>query len=317
MPEAAVRAPQRDRRAALALGLPVLALIVMLGTIFSIRPAAMSYFGIHLLLNLSVPLLLAALAQMLVIGLGDIDLSIGSFVGFVTCVSAVFLASSPLLAVAILLGAIAAHAGVALLIHLRRLPSIMVTLGTSFVWLGLALLILPTPGGLAPAWLTGLADAKPPLFPLPVWIALLAGTLGHWVVMRSSYGVVLRGAGANPQAVGRFGWSLARVRVLAYVAAGCLATLAGIALAAITTSGDPHVAPAYTLLSIGSVILGGGVFTGGLISPLGTVIGAMTLSLAASLLSFLQIPPAWQAGAQGAILLLVLAGRAFIPGSRP
>ena len=66
----------------------------------------------------------------------------------------------------------------------------------------------------------------------------------------------------------------------------------------------------YTLLSIAGVILGGGDFVGGRVSPVGAVIGAMTLTLPAPFLTFLQIPPDWQIGAQGAILIVVLALRA-------
>ena len=47
-------------------GLPTLALLVMLAIIFWIRPAAMSYFGFTLLFKLAIPLVFAALAQMLV-----------------------------------------------------------------------------------------------------------------------------------------------------------------------------------------------------------------------------------------------------------
>jgi len=57
------------------------------------------------------------------------------------------------------------------------------------------------------------------------------------------------------------------------------------------------------------VILGGGEFTGGKVSPVGAVIGALTLTLAASFLSFLRLSPDWQIGAQGAILILVLTAR--------
>ena len=73
-------------------GLPYLALAVMLVVIVSVQPNILSYFGFNLLFKLSIPLILAAYAQMLVIGLGDIDLSIGSFVGLVTCVVAIFFA---------------------------------------------------------------------------------------------------------------------------------------------------------------------------------------------------------------------------------
>ena len=56
----------------------------------------------------------------------------------------------------------------------------------------------------------------------------------------------------------------------------------------------------------------GGEFVGGRVSPIGAVIGAMTLALAGSFLSFLRLNPDWQIGAQGAILIIVLALRVLI-----
>ena len=297
---------------ALQVGLPAIALLAMITIIFSIRPAAMSYFGFNLLFKLSVPLVLAALAQMMVIMLGDIDLSNGAFVGLITCVTALYLQDWPALTALAYLAAVAAYAGFGLLIHLRQLPSIIVTLGMSFIWLGIAVILLPAPGGVAPAWLTDFMSWQPPVMPLPIWLALIAAVIGHLVVTRSSYGAVLRGAGGNPRAVERAGWSITGIRVAVYAAAGLLACLAGLTLTGLTTSGDANVAPAYTLLGVGAVILGGGAFTGGIVSPVGTVIGALTLSLAGSLLSFLQVPPTWQIGAQGVILFLVLAGRVLL-----
>ncbi len=82
------------------------------------------------------------------------------------------------------------------------------------------------------------------------------------------------------------------------------------ALIGITTSADANIGNGYTLLSIAGVILGGGEFVGGRVSPIGAVIGALTLALAASpLLTFMHIPPDWQVGANGAILIIVLAAR--------
>jgi ribose transport system permease protein len=293
-------------------GLPIAALIAMLAVIFWIRPAAFSYFGFTLLFKLATPLVFASLSQMLIIMLGDIDLSNGSFVGLINCVTVLYLQSSPAVAILIYLVAIAAYAGLGLLIYLRQLPSIVVTLGMSFIWLGTAVTLLPSPGGSAPEWLSAFMSWRPPLIPLPAWIAILAAAVCHFVITRSSYGAVLRGAGENPRAVQRAGWSLVYIRLAVYAAAGLLAGLAGLTLTGLTTSGDPNIAPAYTLQSVGAVILGGGSFTGGVVSPIGTVAGALTLSLAGSLLSFLQVPPTWQIGSQGGILFLVLAGRVLI-----
>jgi ribose transport system permease protein len=84
-------------------------------------------------------------------------------------------------------------------------------------------------------------------------------------------------------------------------------------LIGITTAADANIGNGYTLLSIAGVILGGGEFVGGRVSPVGAVIGALTLALAASpLLTFMHISPDWQVGANGAILIVVLAARALL-----
>jgi ribose transport system permease protein len=84
-------------------------------------------------------------------------------------------------------------------------------------------------------------------------------------------------------------------------------------LIGITTSADANIGNGYTLLAIAGVILGGGEFMGGRVSPVGAVIGALTLALAASpLLTFMRIPPDWQVAANGAILIVVLAARVLI-----
>ena len=76
-------------------------------------------------------------------------------------------------------------------------------------------------------------------------------------------------------------------------AAGLFAVLAGMMLVGLTTAADANIALRYTLLSIAGVILGGGDFVGGRVSPIGAVIGALTLTLAGSFLSFLRISPDW------------------------
>jgi ribose transport system permease protein len=272
----------------------------------------MSYVGLNLLLNLAVPITLATIAQMLIMMVNDLDLSMGTFVSFVACVTATYLQTDPWLGVLILAVCIAAYAGMGVVIHLRNLPSIVVTLGMSFVWGGLAVLMLPTPGGTAPDWIRWLMTSKPPIVPMAIVASVLIAAITHWLVIRSAFGVVLRGVGGNERSVQRAGWSVIRAKALAYALAGLFAVLAGIALVGLTTSADANIALRYTLLSIAGVILGGGEFVGGRVSPIGAVIGALTLTLAASFLSFLRISPDWQIGAQGAILIVVLALRLLL-----
>ena len=292
--------------------IPAASLAVLLAAVFYIQPRAMSYTGLNLLFNLAVPIALATIAQMLIMSVNDLDLSMGTFVSFTACVTATFLENSPATGVLILAGAIATYAGLGVVIHLRQLPSIVVTLGMSFVWGGLAVLLLPSPGGVAPDWVRWLMTAKPPFVPMAIVASVVIAALTHLLVMRSSLGVLIRGVGGNHRSVERAGWSVIGIRAAAYALAGLFAVLAGIALVGLTTSADANIALRYTLLSIAGVILGGGEFVGGRVSPIGAVIGALTLTLAGSFLSFMRISPDWQIGAQGAILIVVLALRLFL-----
>ncbi|MBW9091950.1 ABC transporter permease [Rhizobium wenxiniae] len=289
--------------------IPAASLVLLLAAVFYMQPRAMSYTGLNLLFNLAVPIALATIAQMLIMSVNDLDLSMGTFVSFCACVSATFLQSSPALGILIFLGAIAAYALIGVVINIRDLPSIVVTLGMSFVWGGLAVLILPSPGGTAPTWARWLMTAKPPLVPMAIVASILIAAVTHYIVMRSSFGVLIRGVGGNDRSVERAGWSVLGLRAATYALAGFFAILAGIALVGLTTSADANIALRYTLLSIAGVILGGGQFVGGKVSPIGAVIGALTLTLAGSFLSFMRISPDWQIGAQGAILIVVLALR--------
>lgn len=296
----------------LRMALPALSLAILLCAIFWLQPRAMSYVGLNLLLNLALPIAFATIAQMLVITVNDLDLSIGAFVGFVACVGATWLRDQPLLGIAALAASILAYAALGALIHLRNLPSIVVTLGMSFVWLGLAVLVLPTPGGKAPDWLRSIMTFKTPLLPMTIFASIALAAVVHVGLMRTAYGAVLRGAGGNALSVERAGWSLLKVKMTMFALAGLFGVFAGLSLVGLTTSGDANIALRYTLLSIAGVILGGGEFTGGRVSPVGAVLGAMTLTLAASFLSFLRLDPDWQIGAQGAILIVVLALRVLI-----
>lgn len=300
--------------------LPGTSLAILLAAIFIIQPNAMSYFGLNLMLQYTVPIALATIAQMFILTVNDLDLSIGPFVGLVACIGATLLTDYPLLGALALMACIAAYAGLGALIYWRNLPSIVVTLGMSFVWLGIAVIILPTPGGAAPGWIKAVMGLKPTLKlfgyniipPFPIIAAAIIGLAVHIGLMRSSYGVVLRGAGGNPRAMARAGWSMMRVKVTMFGLAGLFGVLSGLSLIGLTSAADAHIADRYTLYSIAGVILGGGEFVGGRVSPAGAVVGAMTLTLTGSFLIFLRISPDWQIGAQGAILIIVLALRAVI-----
>jgi len=292
--------------------LPGISLALVLAGIAWLNPRAISYFGINLMLNLSIPVALATIAQMFVITVNDLDLSIGNFVSFVACVGATWLRDNPALGIAVLAAAIGVYALLGAIIFLRNVPSIVVTLGMLFVWQGAAILVLPKPGGKSPAWLHELMNLRTPYIPFPIVAAIVIGVVVHFGLMQTSYGVILRGSGGNPVAISRAGWSLLKTKILMFALAGLFGVFSGLALIGLTTSADANIGKGYTLLSVAGVILGGGEFVGGRVSPIGAVIGALTLTLAGTLLNFMRISPDWQVGAEGAILIIVLAARALI-----
>jgi ribose transport system permease protein len=192
--------------------LPFVSLALMLAAIGWLNPRAISYMGFNLMLNLAIPVALATIAQMFVITINELDLSVGFFISFIAAVSVTMLNGAPLLGAAVIVGSIFVYAAIGALIHLRNLPSIVVTLGMAFVWQGFALMVLPQPGGKAPGWLQAFMRFHVPFAPFPVIAAVLIGLIVHIALMKTSYGAVLRGIGGNQAAVARAGWSVQKAR---------------------------------------------------------------------------------------------------------
>ncbi len=311
---AAVRAPSEGYRHDLVL--PLVAMVALLALTFALNPGALNYFGINLLLLYAVPLILGATAQMFVMVAGDIDLGVGSFVGLVNTLSVTVLSDAPLFGALILLGLVALYAMMGALVQIRALPSIIVTLGMSFVWLGAGILVLPRPGGVAPDWLVTFFQSSVPVVPLPVVVACVVAAICQALLMSTAYGTVLRGLGANPTAARLAGRSLVAGRMILYGLAGVFGVLAGLSLTGTLTSGDANIGASYTLPTVAAVVIGGGEFSGGRVSPVGTVVGAITLNLVGSVLSFLNVSSDWQIGAEGMLLLAVLAFRLARRGIR-
>lgn len=292
--------------------LPFGALVGVFVWAATINSSVLSYTGLDLLLASAVPLVFATLSQMVVISLGDIDLGTGYFVGLTNSVTAQILVHHAAAGVAVLAALVAAYMAIGLLIAKRGMPSIVVTLGASFVWLGLGEFVLSTPGGSEPTWLAALFSLRPPLIPLPIVMCAIGAAVAHLFLYRTRMGVVIRGAGSNLAAIQASGRNAPRVRVLAYGTAALFGIAAGLAVTGITGSGDPTGSANYTLLAIAAVILGGGEFSGGRTSATGAVAGAVTISMIGSVLGLLNVSSSLQTGAEGLVLMLVIAGRSFV-----
>lgn len=286
------------------------AMIVILLICGAIQPRIWSQYGLTLILSPIVALAIASMSQMVMMSIGDIDLSIGFFVGMITAIAATLLRDAPLLGVLALTASVLGYALLGALVEMRSVPSLIATLGASFIWLGIGLFVLPVPGGMAPNWLFSFANWLPPLgVPAPL-VTMVIATAITWVVMqKTSLGVRFRALGSNPAALVRAGNSMLGTRMLAYGTVGVLGVLSGLTLTAEIGAGDVNAVPGYTLTTIAAVILGGGMFTGGRAVAWGTLFGAITLGLLTVLLTLLKLSSNLQPAVQAFIVIAVLAGR--------
>jgi ribose transport system permease protein len=143
------------------------------------------------------------------------------------------------------------------------LPAIVVTLGMSFVWTGLAVMILPAPGGAAPDWIRAIMTVKPPFACRWAIVAsVVIAVVAHLIIARSSLGVLIRGVGGNERSVARAGWSVVQARAAAYALAGCSGAGGDGAGGARDIGRCQYRAALHAVVHRG-VILGGGEFTGG------------------------------------------------------
>lgn len=288
--------------------MPFICFLAVLGAMASANPMVLTAFGLDLLLGSAVALTLIALAQMFIVGGSEIDLGAGAFAGVANVISATLLVSSPVLGVAALLCAWLSYGLIAAIIHARKIPSIVVTLGASFIWVGIGYSLQPTPGGGSPAWLSALFTWQIPEVPTTILLILIAGSVAL-MIDRSPLGVVLRGFGSNAAALERGGWSVLRYAVIRYLIAGGFALVAGLSLTAINTASDINAGGPFTLLSVAAVVMGGCALLGGVISPTGVVVASLTLSLIGALLGTLGVSTDYNAAVQGGLLLLILVLR--------
>lgn len=259
------------------------------------------------------PLMLVAIGQTYVILAGDIDLSVGAIVSVVnvTTVSVIQLLGGGLVGIA---GGMAAGIGAGLacglfngvLVAYLRFQPIVTTFASGILFGGIALWILPQAGMSVPeafwrtyggAWLA---------VPVVIWIAL-AALVWIFVFRRTPVYRRLVATGGSLSGAYQSGVAVRRARVGGYAWCGVFAALTAICLTGGTATGDALIGQGFTLTSISAVVLGGTALSGGSGGALGSVLGAVILTLIANIIFFAGLPFEYQNLAKGAIVLAALA----------
>jgi ribose transport system permease protein len=293
---------------AIIIYLVLLAMICVLGVI---SPNFLSPALIGNLFITALPLVFAAIAQTVIVLIKGIDLSLGSIISLVMCVAASLMQDSALSIVTVFLLCIAI--GVAaevingLFVVYARLQSIIVTLATSLIFGGVALYVMPQPGGYVPESLLTILSGS--VGPIPnSAIILIACLVFIWLPVRKSrFGIGWYAVGGNESGAYFSGVNVNLAKMSAFVVAGVFAALSGVVLAAQTLTGDAAMGAPYTLNSIAACVLGGASLAGGIGGAVGTVGGAFVLTIFVDVLFFFKVSAYFQYVFSGAIVIVALA----------
>jgi ribose transport system ATP-binding protein len=292
-------------------GMPALFLVFLMATV-AIHPRFDS-FDAQSLAMAALPLACAAAAQAVVVISGGIDLSIGSVMAVANVLAARTMNEASFgealwLALAILAAGAAIGAVNGLLVIVSRVPDVIVTLTTGFIWGGAALLILEKPGGGAPPEFANLGTGTVITEWLSNSLVLLVVALALiWIPVRlSRTGLRIYAAGSDKIAAFRSGVNVELARLLAYVLGGLFSAIGGIGLTMTTGIGSPHAGVLYTLSGLAAVVIGGVSLTGGRGGIVGPIIAAFVLTLIPADLIFLNIDPNFGQVIQGTLIVLVV-----------
>ena len=271
----------------------------------------LSSFNVSLVIRTAAFVGLVALGQTLVLLVGGIDLSVGAGAGLSAIVGAIALTQWGLhpwlvipftMAFGFFLGAINGT-----FVSLLRLNPFIVTLATWEIFAGLTLVI--TKGyPIRPLGESFTVFGKGEIFgiPVPVLIFIAAALFLIWMLTQTRFGRNIFAVGGNRDAAVLAGIPAWRVEFIAYGLSGMLASMAGILFASRMDGAQPSVGEGWLMGAITAAILGGTSLRGGQGSIVGTVLGALLLTVLANGTVLMNVSGFWQRVIVGAVVLLAV-----------
>lgn len=292
------------------------------------------------------PILLLGLGQTFVIIGAGIDLSVGWVMSLASVLSALairaaFNAGVPLFP-SVVLGLCAAIAGAAVvglvngtIIAKLKVPAFIVTLGTSFIVRGVALLmsenttVIGLPQGVraygneAPVYFIrgeggGLYFLAPPevsgelirrmdrILPWPVIVTAVVVGIAIFLLHRTQFGRHVFAIGGNAEAARRAGIPVDRRVIAIYVLSAVTAGIGGFLSTLRFTAGSAVIGDPLLLSSIAAVIIGGVSLFGGAGSIMGTVIGSLIIAVLTTGLVMLNVQAFWQFIVVGVVVIVAV-----------
>ena len=312
---------QRQRGLLISVGV----FLVMLIILQLIKGEGINYFDVSSVTTGATTLALAAVGETIVILAGGFDLSAGAVISLVNVMIIQFLGGGSEFSsdVAALSGAEFIGAALALalavgaaigaingfLIAFLGLSAIVVTLATMFIAQGAALLVMTHAGGEAPwefsMFFTGEAIAG--VLPAPIIVLAIAIVL--WLALRNSrLGTGIYAIGSDEKSALASGTDVRMTKFWTYTIAGVCYGAAGMFMTAQIGAGDPLIGTKFLLKIFAAVVIGGTLIGGGRGGCVGTVFGALTLTIILTIFLLLGMRTWYVPLAEGAILIFAVLG---------
>jgi len=286
---------------------PLLVLVVLFVLLSLLVPDFLGLRNMRGLL-LSVTLVgTIASSMMLVLAMGEVDLSVGSVSAFGGVVCAAVIASTQ----QVWLGVIAALGGGLIIgvvngiaVAQLKVSSLIVTLATMEIVRGLGFLVSGGEAVSIPVEsFYALGSGAALGINYPIWIMLLGFVLFGLGINYTVFGRNVLAIGGNAQAARLAGTPVNRVRITVFAIQGVIAALAGVVLASRITSGQPNASNGLELAVISACVLGGVSLSGGVAGMLGVIVGVLIMGAAQNALNLLDVPTFYQYVVRGGILL--------------
>ena len=259
------------------------------------------------------PIALLSMGQALIIIGGGINLAIGAEAVLINCLSAKYMmdtsfGKSLILAFAFMIVGVLVGALTGWIISVSGIADIVVTLATSFLLVGVAMYVMPQPGGGINQTLADLISGKVPNF-IPPLICLILPILLIWIPLyRSKLGISMYAIGSNKDAAFLSGVNVNLTRITLYAFGGLFASLSGLALTGITLSSSPfaNISNTATLNSVAGAVLGGVALSGGVGGLVGPALAALILYFIPTILLAFGIDPSYSQIITGALTIVVV-----------
>jgi len=273
-------------------------------------------FQVASIVNNGSPWVFLAAGQAIIIIAGGIDLGVGGMMVLTNAAAARLMEGQSLemtivIAIALLLVAAAINGLVGWIIHVSKVPDIVITLGTLYVFQGLALFVLPKPGGGTSEGFRWMFTGSPVGIganPWPAMVIILIPILfAAWWMGRTRNGLSLYAIGSSREAAYLSGIRAARTKIMSYAIGGAFAGMAGLATTAIAGRGNSNVVGGnLTLNSVAAVVLGGVALTGGVGSVIAVIPAGLILFFLNPILSAMGVDPSRAQIIQGVLVAVVM-----------